>query len=75
MSFLLRNLKDELQSLINLFIPTIVCLRNKIKYQVPDVKVKQGEIFVEEEAKSNSNPILKIKQKQGKGFRIMGTKL
>jgi hypothetical protein len=50
-------------------------LRNKIKYQVPDVKVKQGEIFVEEEAKSNSNPILKIKQKQGKGFRIMGTKL
>jgi hypothetical protein len=30
---------------------------------------------VEEEAKSNSNRILKIKQEQGKGFRIMGTNL
>jgi hypothetical protein len=73
MSSLPNNLKDELQSSIKLFIPTIVCLRNKIKYQVPNVKVKQGERFVEEEAKSNS--ILKIKQEQGKGFKRMATNL
>jgi hypothetical protein len=36
-------------------------LRYKIDYQVPNVKVKQGERFMEEQAKSNSNPILKIK--------------
>jgi hypothetical protein len=30
MSSLPNNLKDELQSLIKLFIPTIVCLKNKI---------------------------------------------
>jgi hypothetical protein len=68
-----NNLKDELQSLIKFFSPTIICLRNKIKYQAPNVKVKQGERFVEEKEKSNS--ILKIKQEQGKGFRRMGTNL
>ncbi len=70
-----KNLKNELQSLIKLFIPIIVCFRNKIEDQVPNVKVKQGERFVEEEAKSNLYPILKLKQEQGKGFRKMGTNL
>jgi hypothetical protein len=53
-------------------------LKNKIKYQVPSVKVKQRKIFVEEEAKLHKSIqilTMKIKQKQGEGSRRVGTNI
>jgi hypothetical protein len=35
-------------------------LRHKIEYQVPNVKVKQGENFVEKEEKFNGNKPLDL---------------
>jgi len=51
MSSLLKTLKDELQFFIKLLIPTIIDLRNRIENQVANVKVEQGEAFVNKETK------------------------
>jgi hypothetical protein len=77
MSSLPKSLEDGLESLIELVIPTIIHLRNKIKYQVPSVKVEQGKRYVEEAKLQKSIQILtmKIKQEQGEGFRRVGTNL
>jgi hypothetical protein len=75
-SSLPKSPKDGLESFTKLVIPTIIHLKNKIKHQVPSVKVEQGKRFVEEEAKlhkSIQNLTTKIKQEQGEGFRTVGT--
>jgi hypothetical protein len=76
MSSLPKSLEDGLEFLIKLVIPTIIHLENKIKYQVPSVKIEQGKRFVEEEAKlykSIQILTMKIKQEKGEGSRKVGT--
>jgi hypothetical protein len=46
MSSLFKKLEDELQFFIKLLIPIIISLKNRIKDQVVNVKVEQGEGFV-----------------------------
>jgi hypothetical protein len=47
MSSLLKNLEDELQFFIKLLISIIISLKNRIEDQVVNVKVEQGEGFVQ----------------------------
>jgi hypothetical protein len=47
MSSLLKKFEDELQFFIELLIPIIISLKNKIEDQVANVKEEQGKGFVQ----------------------------